>query len=156
MAKTILEQIEVSNMVNNRLKSPRDVRCWKPLSSRTRCCSPPPNKTHKRTEHDYLNLQPFHSLWTWRWGWRCWCRLVPEHVWAYTCKLSKSWEFCPPSAGARFTQDNSNDTSRMPYNRERVALYEQSQSNASGGPDFRSREDPDEHVWEYGFKDDIG
>ena len=23
-------------------------------------------------------------------------------------------------------------------------------------PAFRSREDPDEHIWEYGFKDDTG
>ncbi|KAF1352958.1 hypothetical protein EJ07DRAFT_183162 [Lizonia empirigonia] len=44
----------------------------------------------------------------------------------------------------RFTKD-SNETSRASYIQARLVA-----------PNFRSGKDPDEHVWEKGFKDDTG
>jgi hypothetical protein len=42
----------------------------------------------------------------------------------------------PPSAGARHTQDNSDNIPRTPYDRERVAVPNRSSSAAPNGPRF--------------------
>jgi hypothetical protein len=90
----------------------------------------------------------------------------PEHVWAYPCKLpsypdyGKSWLLQSNFLLRLQEQDSHRRTVIRPA--ARCTIEEEWQYTTDpnlpprAAPDFRSREDPDEDVWEYGFRDNTG
>ena len=91
--------------------------------------------------------------------------LPPGRVWAYPCKLTscpeygKSWLL--RSNFLRHLQEGSHATIATTPGTRR-AIEEEWRYAADphlpprAGPEFRSREDPDEQIWEYSFKDATG
>lgn len=92
------------------------------------------------------------------------CLLVGE-VWAYPCKLpscpdyGKSW-LQRSNFLLHFKEQDAHRTLSTPAARRAVELDWRYATDIHlpprAAPDFRSREDPSEHIWQYSFKDDIG
>ncbi|KAF2804387.1 uncharacterized protein BDZ99DRAFT_511634 [Mytilinidion resinicola] len=91
--------------------------------------------------------------------------LPPDHVWAYPCKLpscpdyGKSWGL--RSNFFHLQEQDSHKTTAMTLAARRTIEKEWRYTTdpnlpPRAAPDFRSREDPDEHVWDYNFRDDTG
>ncbi|XP_014550228.1 hypothetical protein COCVIDRAFT_63347, partial [Bipolaris victoriae FI3] len=88
------------------------------------------------------------------------------NVWAYPCKLpscpdyGKSWLLRSnfllhlKKEGAHSIAATTPAARRMIEKEWRYTTDPHLPPRAA--PEFRSREDPDEHVWEYGFRDDTG
>ena len=91
--------------------------------------------------------------------------LPPGHVWAYPCKLlscpdyGKSW-LLRSNFLLHLQEGGSHGTATTPAVRR---IIEQEWRYTTDphlprrtAPDFRPRDDTDEHVWEYGFRDETG
>lgn len=92
--------------------------------------------------------------------------LPPEHVWAYPCKLTscpdygKTW-LLRSNFLFHLVEEDSHKTTAMTPAARRVIEKEWRYTTdpnlpPRAAPDFRSREDPDEHIWDYNFRDDTG
>lgn len=92
--------------------------------------------------------------------------LPPEHVWAYPCKLplcpdyGKSWGLRSNFLLHLQEQDAHRTTAKTPAARRAIEKAWRYTTDPHlpprAAPDFHSREDPDEHVWNYSFKDGTG
>ncbi len=92
--------------------------------------------------------------------------LPSGHIWAYPCKLLS----CPDYGKSWLLRSNFLDhlqdreahipTAVTPAARRSIELAWRYATDPylppRAVPGFRSREDPDEQVWDYGFKDDTG
>jgi hypothetical protein len=92
--------------------------------------------------------------------------LPSGHIWAYPCKLLS----CPDYGKSWLLRSNFLDhlqdreahipTAATPAARRSIELAWRYATDPylppRAVPGFRSREDPDEQVWNYGFKDDTG
>jgi hypothetical protein len=92
--------------------------------------------------------------------------LPSGYVWAYPCKLSscpdygKSWLLRSNFLQHLQEQDAHAATAKTAAARRAIELDWRYTTDPHlpprAAPDFRSREDPDEHIWDYGFKDENG
>ncbi|KAI8931441.1 hypothetical protein NX059_011768 [Plenodomus lindquistii] len=91
--------------------------------------------------------------------------LPPGHVWAYPCKLSscpdygKSWRL-RSNFLLHLQEEGRHKTATTPAERR---IIEQEWRYTTDprlpprtGPNFRPQDDPDKHIWNYGFKDNTG
>jgi hypothetical protein len=92
--------------------------------------------------------------------------LPSGHVWAYPCKLT----LCPDygkTGGFRSNflfhlveEDSHKTTALTPAARRAIEKEWRYTTDPHlprrAAPDFRSQEDPDEHIWDYNFRDDTG
>jgi hypothetical protein len=89
--------------------------------------------------------------------------LPPEHVWAYPCKLpscpdyGKSWLLRSNFLLHLQKQDVHKTTAITPIARRTIEKEWRYTTDPHlprrRAPDFHSREDPDEHIWDYNFRD---
>lgn len=92
--------------------------------------------------------------------------LRAEHIWAYPCKLSscpdygKSWNLRSNFLLHLQEREAHGTTATTPAARRAIEIEWRYTTDPHlpprAAPDFRPREDPDEHIWVYSFKDDIG
>lgn len=92
--------------------------------------------------------------------------LPSGHIWAYPCKLlscpeyGKSWQLRSNFLAYLQDQEAHLPTATTPTARRSIELAWQYTTDPylppRAVPGFRSREDPDEQVWSYGFKYDRG
>jgi hypothetical protein len=92
--------------------------------------------------------------------------LPSGHVWAYPCKLTscpdygKTWKLRSNFLLHLVEQDSHNTTATTPAARRTIEKEWRYTTDPNlpprAAPDFRSREDPDEHIWDYNFRDDTG
>lgn len=88
------------------------------------------------------------------------------HIWAYPCKLpscpdyGKSWNLRSNFLLHLHEREAHRTISKTPAERRAVELEWRYTTDPymppQVAPHFRSREHPDEHVWNYSFKDDTG
>ncbi|KAF1358704.1 hypothetical protein EJ07DRAFT_166584 [Lizonia empirigonia] len=88
------------------------------------------------------------------------------HVWAYPCKLTscpdygKTWGLRSNFLLHLVERDAHKTTATTPAARRAIEKewWHTTDPNLPprAAPDFRSREDPDEHIWDYSFRDDTG
>ena len=92
--------------------------------------------------------------------------LPPGHVWTYPCKLPS----CPDYGKSWLLRSNfllhlqeqlAHETTAMTPAARRTIEKEWRYTTdlhlpPRAVPSFRSQEDPNEHVWDYGFRDDTG
>lgn len=94
--------------------------------------------------------------------------LPPGHVWAYPCKLlscpgyGKSW-LLRSSFLLHLQEEDAHRTAATaatPAARRKIEQEWRYTTDPHlpprAAPEFRPRDDPDEHVWEYGFRDATG
>ena len=89
-----------------------------------------------------------------------------ELVWAYPCKLfscpdyGKSWKLRSNFLLHLWEQEAHKATATTPAARRAIEIEWRYATDPHlprrAAPDFRSREDPDEHIWDYSFKDATG
>lgn len=92
--------------------------------------------------------------------------IPPEHIWVYPCKLlscpdyGKSWQLRSNFLAHLQDREAHIITATTPAARRSIELAWRYATDPDlpprAAPGFRSREDPDEQVWDYGFKDDSG
>lgn len=92
--------------------------------------------------------------------------LPPGHIWAYPCKLrlcpdyGKSWLLRSNFLLHSQEQEAHGTSATTPAARRAIEINWRYTTDPYLPPraalDFRSREDPDEQVWEYSFRDDNG
>jgi hypothetical protein len=93
--------------------------------------------------------------------------LPSGHIWAYPCKLplcpdyGKSWKLRSNFLLHLQEREAHGTSATIPANytpcdRDRWRYTTDPYLPPRAAPDFRSREDPDEQVWDYSFKDDNG
>ncbi|KAH9873081.1 hypothetical protein J1614_005478 [Plenodomus biglobosus] len=91
--------------------------------------------------------------------------LPPGHVWAYPCKLSS----CPDYGTSwllrsnfllHLQEEDAHWAATTPAARRTIEQEWRYMTDPHlpprKAPYFRPQDDPDEHVWEYGFRDDTG
>jgi hypothetical protein len=91
--------------------------------------------------------------------------LPPGHVWAYPCKLlscpdyGKSW-LLRSNFLLHLQEEDSHRTATTPAMRRTIEQEWRYTTDPylprRTAPGFRPQDDPDENVWEYGFRDDTG
>jgi hypothetical protein len=92
--------------------------------------------------------------------------LPSGHKWAYPCKLiscpsyGKTW-LLRSNFLFHLVEEGSHKTTAMTPAARRVIEKEWRYATdpnlpPRAAPHFRSREDPDEHIWDYNFRDDTG
>jgi hypothetical protein len=92
--------------------------------------------------------------------------LPSGHTWAYPCKLpscpdyGKSWELRSNFLLHLRGREAHEASATTPAARRAIEIDWRYTTDpylpARAAPDFRSREDPNEHVWNYSFKDKNG
>lgn len=92
--------------------------------------------------------------------------LPSGHIWAYPCKLpscpdyGKSWQLRRNFLLHLQEREAHEATATTPAARRAIEIKWRYATDPylppRAAPDFRSREDPDEQVWNYGFKDNTG
>jgi hypothetical protein len=92
--------------------------------------------------------------------------LPSGHIWAYPCKLpscpdyGKSWQLRSNFLAHFQEREAHGTTATTPAARRAIEIEWRYTTDPylppRAAPDFRSREDPDEQVWNYSFKDDTG
>ena len=93
--------------------------------------------------------------------------LPSGHVWAYPCKLlscpdyGKSWRLRSNFLDHLWEEREAHGTTATtPAARRAIEIEWRYMTDPClpprAAPDFRSREDPEEQVWNYNFKDDTG
>jgi len=92
--------------------------------------------------------------------------LPSGHIWAYPCKLpscpdyGKSWRLRSNFLDHLQERETHGTIVTTPAARRAIEIEWRYTTDPylppRAAPDFRSREDPDEQVWDYGFKDDTG
>ena len=89
--------------------------------------------------------------------------LPPGYIWAYPCKLSscpdygKSWQLRSNFMLHLMEQEAHEPFAKTPAARRATELDRRYTTDPDlpprAAPNFRSREDPREHIWTYSFKD---
>ena len=92
--------------------------------------------------------------------------LPSGHVWAYPCKFpscpdyGKSWRLRSNFLDHLQEREAHGTIVTTPAARRAIEIEWRYTTDPHlpprAAPDFRSREDPDEQVWDYGFRDDTG
>jgi hypothetical protein len=92
--------------------------------------------------------------------------LPARHTWAYPCKLpscpdyGKSWQLRSHFLLHLQEREAHGTSATTPAARRAIEIDWRYTTDPHlpprAAPDFRSREDPDEQVWNYGFKDNNG
>jgi hypothetical protein len=92
--------------------------------------------------------------------------LPAGHVWAYPCKLyscpyyGKYWLLRSNFLLHLQEEEAHSMTATTAFARREIEKEWRYTTDRHfpprAAPDFRSREDPDEHKWDYGFRDDTG
>ncbi|KAH7406321.1 hypothetical protein DE146DRAFT_735019 [Phaeosphaeria sp. MPI-PUGE-AT-0046c] len=92
--------------------------------------------------------------------------LPPAHIWAYPCKLplcpdyGKTWLLRSNFFFHLHEEDAHKATAMTPAARRAIEKEWRYATDPHlpprAAPYFRSREDPDEHIWDYNFRDDTG
>lgn len=92
--------------------------------------------------------------------------LPSRQMWAYPCKLpscpdyGKSWQLRSNFLAHLQDREAHAPTATTPAARRSIELKWRYTTNPhlppQAAPSFRSREDPEGHVWDYGFRDNTG